>query len=330
MNLATLKSSLLYSIAKDDRGAIVTSEAVFIAVLGLLGLIVAFSSVRDSVISELSDVGGSVQDANQTFVITGAGGPSSTTGGMDFSDELDDGDDADDIAGTADNQITFDAEPSDEFFVSTDGLDVFFGFDGNADDSSPNGGSNDGVLQNGASIIDGQLVLDGVDDFVTIPNSDDINTGGPFPERTVHIEFTPSDVTSRQVVYEEGAQIRGLNIYIDNGLLYVGGWNLAESGWQPTYITTPITAGVPISASLTLNGGPTVAPDVFSGYLNGSLIGRDVGSQLWSHGGGIGLGGSNGNTYFHDGVGTGGTLNGSIDSLSIYNRALSDAEIDSL
>jgi len=300
------------------------------AILGVVGLIVAFSSVRDSVISEFSDVGGSVQDITQTFVVNGAGGPSSTTSGMDFGDELDAGDDAEDTSGVADNQISFDVEPTDEFFVSTEGLDVFFGFDGGLGDSSPNGNSNSGSLQNGATIVDGELVLDGVDDFVTIVNSPDINTGGPFPERTLHVEFTPNDVISRQVVYEEGAQVRGLNIYIDNGLLYFGGWNLAESGWQPTFISVPITAGVPISASLTLNGGPTVAPNALSGYLNGSLVGRDEGSQLWSHGGGIGIGGANGNTIFHDGVGVGGTLNGSIDSLSIYNRTLSDAEIGGL
>jgi len=176
------------------------------AILGVVGLIVAFSSVRDSVISEFSDVGGSVQDITQTFVVNGAGGPSSTTSGMDFGDELDAGDDAEDTSGVADNQISFDVEPTDEFFVSTEGLDVFFGFDGGLGDSSPNGNSNSGSLQNGATIVDGELVLDGVDDFVTIVNSPDINTGGPFPERTLHVEFTPNDVISRQVVYEEGAQ----------------------------------------------------------------------------------------------------------------------------
>lgn len=330
MNSKLQQRARHYSIVVDDRGAAVTSEVVFVTILSVIGLIVAFSSVRDSVISEFSDIGGSVQDFNQSFVISGAGGSSSTTGGMGFVDELDHCDDAEDSSGTADNQISFDVGPTDEFFVSTDNLDVFLGFDGNSDDSSPNGNSNDGTLQNGATIVDGQLVLDGVDDFLTISNSGDINTGGPFPERSVHIEFTPNDVTSRQVIFEEGGQTRGLSIYIDNGLLYIGGWNLNESGWQPTFVSTPITAGVPVSASLTLNGGATVAPNAISGYFNGSLIGRDEGSQLWSHGGGIGIGGANGFTRFHDGAGTGGTFNGSIDSYSLYNRTLSDSEISGL
>ncbi len=159
------------------------------------------------------------------------------------------------------------------------------------------------------------MVLDGVNDLLRIPNSSDINSGGPFPERTIHIELTPNDVTSRQVVYKEGGGIRGLNIYIENSLLYFGGYNIPETGYQPTFVSAPITAGIPISASITLNG---------------NLVDRTPNSQLYSHGGGIGVGAANGITVFHDGAGSGGTLSGSIDSLSIYNRALSDLEIGGL
>ena len=325
MNAPRQFKRFCYSI--DDRGAALTSEIVFLSMIAIVGLVASMSAVRNSVISEFSDVGGSVQDAVQSYAVNGVGGLSATTAGMDFGDATDHCDDPEDVADAADNQITFDTQPRDEKFVSQDSLSTLLLFNGDTSDSSPFGNSNGGVLQNGASIIGGQLVLDGVDDYLSIPNSADINSGGPFPETTIHVEFTPNDVTSRQVVYEEGGGVRGLNIYIDNGLLYFGGYNIPETGYMPTFVSVPITAGVPISATITLNGGPVVTANAFSAYLNGSLVGQTPGSQLFSHGGGIGVGGANGGTVFHDGPGSGGTLNGTIDSVSIYNRTLSEEEV---
>jgi len=76
---------------------------------------------------------------------------------------------------------------------------------------------------------------------------------------------------------------------------------VSESGWTPTFISTPIVAGTDYSVTLVLDGDSTVQPGALSGYLDGSLFGSADGSQLWSHGGGIGIGGTNGFTILHTG-----------------------------
>ncbi len=313
---------------QDVRGVVVTIELILVAVVLGIGLMTWMSSMRDAVSSELSDLGGMVQDVNQSYVVLGASGASASTAGMDYLDQTDHCDDPDDIAGQADNCMRFDAPPTNENVgVSRDGLVVELAFDGDANDSASD---NDATLLNGASIVNGELVFDGVDDFATIENSDEINTE-LHEERTIHIEFTPNDVTTRQVIYEEGGGVRGLNIFIENGMLFIGGYNIPETGWNPTFISTPITAGQPLSATLVLDGGSGLQPNAFSGFLNGSLIGRDVGSELFPHGGGIGIGGVNGDTVLNSGVTTAGSFfNGSISGIQIYNRALSDAEVGSL
>lgn len=62
-------------------------------------------------------------------------------------------------------------------------------------------------------------------------------------------------------------------------------------------------------------------------------IDRRSGTQLWSHGGGIGLGGINGGTRFHSGIvneiGING-FTGDIANLEIYNQALSQESIANL
>ena len=75
------------------------------------GLITAFAATRDAVISELSDVAGFSQDFNQSFSYNGATGASGETAGSDYLDQLDIADDAEDLAGQADNGILFNAAP---------------------------------------------------------------------------------------------------------------------------------------------------------------------------------------------------------------------------
>ena len=320
------------AILHDQSGAIVTSELLALVTVAVVGLLVAFAAMRDSVVSEFHDLQGGVQNSVQSFSIRGVVGTSGSTAGMDYVDRTDNADDTDDVPGQVVGGTTFDAAPLDESFtVSRDDMVAELLFNGNTDDTSPFGGSNTANLLNGASISGGQLVFDGDNDAATIANSNDINTGGPFPQRTIHIEFTPNDINSRQMIFEEGGNVRGLNIYIDGGELYFGGYNIPESGYSPAFLSTPIVAGQPVSATIVLDGGPTVTPNAFSAFANGSLVGRTPGSQLWAHGGGIGIGAVNGNTVLHDGVSSSSSnFNGSVSSLSIYNRALSDSEVNGL
>ena len=52
----------LRALMRDDQGFIVSIELVLIATISIIGLIAGLTSVRDSVVSELADVAGSVQD----------------------------------------------------------------------------------------------------------------------------------------------------------------------------------------------------------------------------------------------------------------------------
>ncbi|MBI3307586.1 MAG: LamG domain-containing protein, partial [Candidatus Omnitrophica bacterium] len=153
-------------------------------------------------------------------------------------------------------------------------------------------------------------------------------------ERTVAIWFRvedPSINTRKQVIYEEGGAGRGLNIYVYDGKLYVGGWNaLGGSNWQGTYLSTAIEGGGWHHVALTLKGGETISADALKGYLDGAEFGRGEGSQLWEHKALIGLGGMNNATKFHDEAimdGNGNYLKGGINGVEIYNRVLSTREV---
>ena len=326
----------------DDVGLAISVELLLVGIVIGLGMLAGLAAIRDAVVSEFSDVTGAVQDLNQSHVYNGIEGFGSITSGSNFIDSLDVADDPGDVSGAADNGITFDVDPSDEG-VSSEGLTVAFVFEGGAIDAS--GSGNDGLLLNGATTVGGELVLDGVNDFVTIANTPDINLG-THTERTIHVEFTPTDVTERQLIYEEGGAVRGFNIYIEDGRLYLGAYNIPETDFRPTFLSTPIVAGQTTSATIVLDAGPTVEPGGFSGFVNGTSIGQAPASQLFSHGGGIGIGGTNGRTVFHSGgsvtgfadgapissagADDGAFFGGTIGDVQIFNRALSSGEVGSL
>lgn len=174
------------------------------------------------------------------------------------------------------------------------------------------------------------LDFDGVNDYVKLPNTTDINTSTtPYTDRTVEVWFYAADVnkTTKQVIYEEGGGTRGLNIYLDGGRLYVGGWNKpsSETNWAPgTYLyTSTVSSNRWHHVTLRLeNGTGSVQPDKFKGFLDGTEFGSGSGSQLYKHGGDVCIGRSGG-TNFHDlnNAGTGYFFEGKIDEVRIWNEA---------
>jgi hypothetical protein len=136
-------------------------------------------------------------------------------------------------------------------------------------------------------------------DMLEIANNDEMNTpSGPQSKRTIIVAFRPTDdITSRQVIYEEGGGIRGLNIYIVDDTLNIGGYNVGNVGtevqWKYIPIRFEIQPNTPYFAILQFdfeNGSGDVR-----GALNGSdfsvLTGADL---LYPHGDNIGIGGVNG------------------------------------
>jgi|GEM_PF-1496616 len=105
---------MLYRLLSEETGFIISVELILIATIAVLGLIVCLTTVRNAIVSELSDVSGALQDLNQCFKFAGVNGHSGTSHGSDYNDATDLCDDADDTSGAADNCIVFDAEPEDE------------------------------------------------------------------------------------------------------------------------------------------------------------------------------------------------------------------------
>ncbi|MEO1385990.1 MAG: G8 domain-containing protein [Cyanobacteria bacterium J06634_6] len=210
-----------------------------------------------------------------------------------------------------------------------------------AADTSTQGTDNSGTLEGASSWVkrpDGYAVAfkDG-GDVVSLSNSKDINKG-IHKKRTISLQFKVDELlgtTGKQVIYEEGGGVRGLNIYIDQNQLFVGGWNIPnqESSWKGTWLSTDgFSKGEWQHVSLVLDAGKQVAQNTLSAYLNGQLFGTGEGSQLWGHPGGIGLGSINRQTRFKDGqvAKSGHGLIGAIDEVKIFNDALTSIDIQTL
>lgn len=97
---------VLFGVWEDEGGFVVSVELILIATIMLIGLLAGMTSIRDAVLSELSDVAGAVQDMNQSYRIYGVRGHSASTSGMDYLDRGDFCDSADDAVNAIDNCIT--------------------------------------------------------------------------------------------------------------------------------------------------------------------------------------------------------------------------------
>jgi len=194
------------------------------------------------------------------------------------------------------------------------------------------GGNDDGTVTGAAwqpagGIRGGALLFDGADDIVTLSTTTEINDGS-FDKRTIALWFKTDDVTTRQVLYEEGGNTRGMVLYLDAGNFYIGAWNNGENGWTSTYLSTPVSSSAWHHVALVLDATTTLASDAFRGYLDGVKFAQGDGATINDHTGGIGLGGINNSCNFHDGnVSSGYHFAGLIDDFALYNRALSDSEL---
>ncbi len=179
------------------------------------------------------------------------------------------------------------------------------------------------------SAINGQpaIEFDGTGDHLDVADSDDINVGGPYSGKTLVVVFkTGSDVITRQVIWEQGAAVRGLSFYLDSGNLYINGWNLGENEtqWGLTGLNTPVSANAAYLATLIMDGDS----GAFEGLVNGVRIGGARGTDLLhNHSGDCAFGHKEGATKFHDGTGTGaGNFAGQIAEFYQYNEVLPDSD----
>jgi len=182
------------------------------------------------------------------------------------------------------------------------------------------------------------LLFNGSDTGMTTPNHDEINTA-TVTQRNLTVAFrTSSDVTSRQLLYDEGGSIRGMNIYIANGLLYCGFYNTPEDGDGPqpfVSVNRAITANTTYFVTWVFDYTNYTAPNGPDGslncYVDSSLIGSETTtSRLFAHSGRVGLGHINNQTCFEDSncPADGSEFLGEIYELMLFNNAPDAPAID--
>lgn len=189
------------------------------------------------------------------------------------------------------------------------------------------------------------LSFDGVNDVIDVADTEDINIGGPYDRKTILVAFrTSTDVTTRQMIYEEGGGVRGLSIYIDNGDLYIGGWNLNDDDggqttpWPapgpPTNYTNFITRPVAGNSNnfLMLQFDFDVEGIAFNGDVRASLNGEDLldiagAGRLFNHPDNIAIGAVAGGTVFHDRVGRSGyNYTGNVAEVIVNNVVYNESQ----
>jgi hypothetical protein len=183
--------------------------------------------------------------------------------------------------------------------------------------------------------------------FLQLLTSNDINDAGPYTERTTFLAFrTGSDITTRQMLWEQGGNVRGLNVYILNGYLYFGGYDVQNDpdgtpAWNYTFTRVPVAPSTPYVVTHVFDGPLGSTAGNISGFLNGqtfALLNPGVGEgnpapnvgSLWTHPNPPGLGAVNGDSYNELGPISGATgqqpFLGDMAEFVAYNRILNDAE----
>lgn len=202
--------------------------------------------------------------------------------------------------------------------------------EGDAADTS--GHDVNGTFAGEPEVVDGivgkALQFDGVDDGVKLPDSNGLNTGGPFMNRTIALYFKCTDVSvteHKQTVFEEGGRTRGFVINVFDGQVYVGAWNRAEYQWQGAWPSATVESDKWYHVALVLrDGASAVEDDKFEMWLNGEKIASEPGGQLHAHGDNTGIAHTNQNAVFHDDEGSGTDIHffgGAIDEVIVYNSA---------
>ncbi len=175
---------------------------------------------------------------------------------------------------------------------------------------------------------DRAAAFDGDGDRILVPNHPQINSAGPYEQRTIEFWFRADDVQRKQVLFEEGGWTRGLNAYLQQGRLYLQGWNTAndDSGsttpWGPFFVDTEVESDTTYHVALVLdqpNG-------TLTGYVNGIEIGHVSGvGRFFLHLDRTAIGGVRDYTRFHDGTSSHTPANefsGVIDEVAIYAQTL--------
>ena len=215
---------------------------------------------------------------------------------------------------------------SDSGTVTTSGSNVTAITDKTGTGNNASQGSFSPTLVAGALNGLDAIQFDGVDDRLFLNNSATLSAVNR-PERSTTIVFqTGSDTNTRQVIYEQGAQFNGLNLYVDGDQLYAGFYS-ENLGWNGDWLSTSISQSTTYVVTSTI--------DSHTGelrlFLNGALV--DTGEtpvDLGLSTGLIGIGAQLNNSKFHDGDDESGNAHfftGLVGELTFNNASLAGDEV---
>lgn len=165
---------------------------------------------------------------------------------------------------------------------------------------------------------------------IAVPTVTGINDGESLSKKFTVAFRTGDDITTKQVIYEQGGATRGLNVYIASSTLHVSGWNQASDGtgapWNTAAaITTVNTSSIASNSTYVLTfdyDGNDGITGTITGYLNGQSFGTPLSNigRLYSHTDAVGLGDENSASRYDDGTTTGASsFDGFISEISYYN-----------
>jgi len=173
--------------------------------------------------------------------------------------------------------------------------------------------------------------VDGVERGLLIANNSDFNTATSYTTKGINIAFrTGNNIATKQQIYEQGSNNRGINVYISGSEIYVGAWNISNDGagspWGFFSVNTSALTGAREIATdteyiVTLEyTGNASETGTLVAYLNGQSFGTisNVG-LLFADTDGIGLGDINSQSRYHDGTGAAASFYGSIAELIYCN-----------
>lgn len=151
-----------------------------------------------------------------------------------------------------------------------------------------------------------------------------------FTARTQAVYFrTGADVTTRQVLWEQGSDGRGLNLYLDAGNLYAGAWSAPASGGWKVFRSTPVTANTEYLAVMVFDAaGQSVAAYLNNSPFSGASTVAGTVGNIPSQGDESTIGGMVSKTLFHDIAPSlsGYYFTGAIAEVLSWNAALSGSQ----
>lgn len=149
------------------------------------------------------------------------------------------------------------------------------------------------------------------------PDNAAINTSS-YTAKSFSVAFrTGSDVTSRQMIYEQGGGTRGLSIYVESGSVTGNLWTASSTHYN---VTLTIAANTSYVATFVWDGAST-SLDLWLNGTQGTTV-TTAPATLASHGGDPGLGLIDNNTRFPNGdnPGDGESFIGEIMEMAYYNN----------